>query len=106
MALHPHVAFLLPDIGGGGAERLTIDLMKGMVARGAQVDLLLLRFNGEFMHLVPPEVRKIDLAAPRIRDAFGPLRSYLAKERPDALLAAMWPSTVLALAAGRLAGVD
>lgn len=104
MALHPHVAFLLPDIGGGGAERLTIDLMKGMVARGAQVDLLLLRFNGEFMHLVPPEVRKIDLAAPRIRDAFGPLRSYLAKERPDALLAAMWPSTVLALAAGRLAG--
>ena len=98
-----HVAFLLPDIGGGGAERLTIDLMAGMVRRGARVDLLLQRFSGEFMHLVPPEVRRIDLAAPRIRDAFSPLRRYLAEDRPDTLIAAMWPFTVIALMARRLA---
>lgn len=99
-----HVAFLLHDIGGGGAERLTIDLMAGLVARGVKVDLLLQSFFGEFMHLVPPEVTKIDLAAPRIRDIFKPLRRYLSEARPDCIVAAMWPSPVVALAARPIGG--
>lgn len=99
-----HVAFLLHDIGGGGAERLTIDLMAGLVARGVKVDLLLQSYFGEFMHLVPPEVTKIDLAAPRIRDTFKPLRRYLAEGRPDCLVTAMWPSPVIALAARAIGG--
>lgn len=106
MAPSHHIAFLLPDIGGGGAERLTIDLMGGMVRSGYRVDLLLQRFNGEFMHLVPKEVRMIDLAAPRIREAFGPLKRYLAEEQPDTLFAAMWPFTVIALVARLIAGTN
>lgn len=98
------VAFLLHDIGGGGAERLTIDLMAGLIARGVQVDLLLQSYFGEFMHLVPPEVTMIDLAAPRIRNVFKPLRRYLAEARPDCLVAAMWPSPVVALAARPFGG--
>lgn len=104
MAEPKRVAFLLHDIGGGGAERLTIDLMAGLVARGVQVDLLLQSYFGEFMHLVPPEVTKIDLAAPRIRDLFKPLCRYLAEVRPDCLVAAMWPSPVVALAARLIGG--
>lgn len=90
-----HVAFVLPDLGGGGAERLTIDLMAGFVARGARVDLVLLSRRGEFLDLVPEGVRIIDLAAARMRQAIAPLRSYLKREQPDALLAAMWPLTTL-----------
>jgi glycosyltransferase involved in cell wall biosynthesis len=99
-----HVAFLLHDIDGGGAERLTIDLMAGLVARGVRVDLLLQSCFGEFMPLVPPEVTIIDLAAPRIRSIFRPLRQYLNKARPDCLVAAMWPYPVVALAARALDG--
>jgi glycosyltransferase involved in cell wall biosynthesis len=94
-----HVAFLLPDLGGGGAERLTIDLMAGFVARGARVDLVLQHAGGEFFGLVPAGVRVVDLQAPKIRHALRPLRNYLRDERPDALLAAMWPLTVIALLA-------
>lgn len=98
------VAFLLPDMRSGGAERLTIDLMAGMLARGHAVDLVLQRSNGEFLDLVPDGVRLIGLDAPRIRHAFNPLRRYLREEAPDALIAAMWPLTVMAVLANRLAG--
>lgn len=91
-----HAAFLLPDLGGGGAERLTIDLLAGFVARGAKVDLVLMARQGEFLPLVPEGVRIIDLGAKRLRSALAPLRDYLEAERPDALLAAMWPLTTVA----------
>ena len=104
MAMAPeppsHAAFLLPNVGGGGAERLTIDLMAGFVARGARVDLVVQRPGGEFRHLVPPDVRIFDLDAPRLRDVAIPLRRYLKRERPGALLAAMWPLTSVAVVAG------
>jgi len=94
-----HAAFLLPDAGAGGAERLTLDLMHGFVARGARVDLVLQQAVGEFLGMIPAGVRVIDLAAPRLRSAWRPLRGYLQQERPDALLAAMWPLTTVAMAA-------
>ena len=97
--LPPHVAFLLPDITGGGAERLTIDLLAGFVARGVRVDLVLQRRVGEFLAMVPPEVRIVDLEASRLRDVPVPLRRYMRKEAPEVLLAAMWPLTTVAIAA-------
>lgn len=91
-----HAAFLLPDMGAGGAERLTIDLMAGFRQRGARVDLVLQQCRGEFLSLIPDGVRIFDLAAPRLRQAIGPLRAYLRAERPQALLAGMWPLTSVA----------
>lgn len=96
-----HIAFLLPDMGGGGAERLTLDLLEAFVDAGCQVDLLLQRREGVFLSMVPPQVRIVDLGAPRLRQTLGPLRRYLQDSRPAAVLAAMWPLTSVAIAAAR-----
>lgn len=87
-------------MGGGGTERLTVDLMTGMLARGVQVDLVLLQVRGELLPLVPEGIRIVDLGAPRLRSAVAPLRHYMKRERPDAVLAAMWPLTIVAIVAG------
>jgi glycosyltransferase involved in cell wall biosynthesis len=97
------LAFLLPDMGGGGAERVALRLIEDFVARGYPVDLLLLRAEGALLPLLPPEVRVVDLAAPRIRAALRPLIRYLRAERPFALQALMWPHTTLAVVARTLA---
>ena len=86
-------------MGGGGAERVALTLIKRFVERGGSVDLLLLRADGELLPLVPPSVRVIDLRADRIRRAVGPIARYLAEARPVALQVSMWPLTIAGILA-------
>jgi glycosyltransferase involved in cell wall biosynthesis len=98
-----HVAFFLPDFGGGGAERVQLDTIRELVRRGHRVDLVLAHDGGELLTLLPSEVRVIPFRVSRLAQALVPLVRYLRKERPDALHAVMWPSTVIAPLAHRLA---
>lgn len=98
------LAFLIRDMGEGGAERVMASLVNGAVKRGHQVDLLMLNASGSNLARVAPEVRQIDLSCRRIRHALWPLIHYLRREQPVALHASMWPLTVLAIIAARLAG--
>jgi glycosyltransferase involved in cell wall biosynthesis len=99
-----HVAILLPDLRPGGAECLHLQLADEWLKRGISVDFVLRKARGELLAQVPAGVRVIDLRADRVRNAIGPLTSYLKTEQPDALLAAMWPLTFIAPLAARLAG--
>jgi glycosyltransferase involved in cell wall biosynthesis len=94
-----HVAFLLPNLGLGGAERVTLDLARGFAERGAKVDLVLMERSGEFLAEVPEGIGVVDLGAKRLRSAIVPLRRYLKEHRPGALVAAMWPLTTVAVLA-------
>lgn len=97
------IAILLPDLRGGGAERVCIYLANEFVARGLRVDMVLMQATGQLTGLLDPRVRMIDLQASRVRNAFVPLAGYLRKERPAAVLANMWPLPIAALAARLLA---
>jgi len=97
------IAILLPDLRGGGVERVRIVLAREFLARCHAVDFVLMRAEGELIGLVPEGARVVDLGALRFRDLLGPLVRYLRRERPDAVLAAMWPLTSMAVLARGLA---
>lgn len=99
------LAMLLPDMNGGGAERVALALIRGFIARGYDVDLVLLNRQGILLSLVPDGVQIVDLGVARLRQAVRPLIRYLRERRPDALHAMMWPLTVIAVVAQRLARV-
>ena len=106
MSHQRHVAILIPDLGGGGAERVALASIIDLVEAGHRVDLLLARAEGALLPLLPPDVRVVDLSASRLVAALPPLIRYLRRERPDALHAVMWPVTVIAVLAHRLARSD
>lgn len=97
------IAILLPDLGGGGAERVALTLSRGFLERGYLVDLVLMKKQGELLEQVPTPVRIIDLAAKRLRHTLAPLVHYLRLSRPDAMQVSMWPLTVIGILAARLA---
>ena len=105
-AASQHLALLLPDLSGGGAERVALALIQGFIDRGHAVDLVLVNRRGPLLALVPPGVTVIDLAAPKLRHMVLPLARYLRQRRPQALHAMMWPLPLIAIAARALARVD
>jgi glycosyltransferase involved in cell wall biosynthesis len=80
-------------------------LAKEFLARGHAVEIVLMRAEGELLPLAPDGAGLVDLKAPRLRGALLPLARYLRQTRPDALLAAMWPLTSVAVWARDLARV-
>ena len=97
-------AFLLPNMGGGGAERVALRLIADSLAAGHEVDLVLKQAKGELLPLVPAGVRVVDLGAERIRSVVAPFRAYLRERQPDAVHIMMWPLTIAGIVACRLAG--
>lgn len=95
------VSLFLPDLSGGGAERVTLDLATGLLEAGVDVDLVVGSFRGALTGSVPDGARVVDLGVARIARALGPLRRYLRDVRPDALVSGLTHANVLAVLAAR-----
>lgn len=98
------ITVILPDLGGGGAERLHVHLANDWVARGISVEFVLLRKQGALLSLLAPEVAVTGLGVGRIRDVIFPFAEHLRKSRPQVVLAAMWPLTSAAVFSWILSG--
>jgi len=72
------LAFFIPHLHGGGAERVTVSLIKGLVARGFPVDLVLVnRGEGAYQKEIPQECRIVDLRARRALTSIPAFIRYL-----------------------------
>ncbi len=98
----PDVAIYLRLLYGGGAERVMVNLMQGFVERGLRVDLVMNKADGPYLSEVPPEVKIVDLKAPRMLAGLPKLASYLRREQPQALLSGLHYNNEIALWAKRL----
>ena len=129
-----HVALFARSLsGGGGVERVVVQLAGALSARGHRVDLVLARAKGRFLSELDDAVRVVDLRAPpavcalptllrrprtalalappmihpgvaQVIGAIPRLSRYLRRERPDTLLAALDYANVCAIVARELAG--
>jgi glycosyltransferase involved in cell wall biosynthesis len=97
------IAFYLPSLRGGGAERVMLNLAEGIIERGRPVDFVLAAAEGSFLEHLPPSVRVVDLRAGRVGRSLVPLVTYLRRERPHALVSSLTHANVVALIAARLA---
>jgi len=99
------LAVFLPSLVGGGAERITMNLVREMARRGVHVDLVLSSAVGPFLEDVPDSVELVDLGRSRVLTSLPALVRYLRRERPDALLTAISHANVVGVWARRLARV-
>jgi glycosyltransferase involved in cell wall biosynthesis len=91
------ISVVLPDLRGGGAERVSLDLAHEFARRGHAVEFALMRMAGEFLPEARAAFSVIDLKAPRTRNVPRALARYLRQRRPDAVIANMWSLTVAAV---------
>ncbi len=82
------LAILVSFSGEGGVERMMLNLVEAIAARGIEVDLLAIRADSAHLATLPEGVRRIDLGVRHSLSAVRPLARYLRDERPEAMLVA------------------
>jgi glycosyltransferase involved in cell wall biosynthesis len=97
---------LLPDLRGGGAERVNLDLAHEFARAGHHVEFILRQARGELINEARASFEIVDLGCSRVRQMLPALARYLRGRRPDALIVAMWPLTAIAPAARSVASRD
>jgi glycosyltransferase involved in cell wall biosynthesis len=100
------VALFLPNLGGGGAERVFALLAEGLAARGIDTEVVLVHAEGPHLAAVQAVVPVVDLHVGRTRHSLLPLARYLRRRRPDVLVTALDHANIVAVWARKLARVE
>lgn len=100
------VSILISNLMAGGAERVTLNLIDGLVQLGCEVQLVLFSAVGELLADVPEGIEVIDLACERAHRGAIPLARYLRHQVPDVLIGTEGHANIVAYFARLLAGVE
>jgi len=93
------VALFLPNMYGGGAQRIMVTLANEFVTLGVEVDLIVANYSGPYCQDVSSEVRVINLEASRALTSLPGLINYLRSEKPAGLLSTLMYANVIAVCA-------
>ncbi len=97
------ITMVLPDFGGGGAERIMVFLANAFADRGIDITFLAGRAEGPCLSDLSPRVRLVDLGVSRFALAVPRLVQHLNRVAPDAVLSALTHANLVTLLAGWLA---
>lgn len=101
------IAIFVEDLGGGGAEKVSVTLANGLVARGFAVDLVMWRAEGPYLAAVAPAVRQINFSAEHSAsavDVIRALRRYFREQPPRIFLSQLEKPSLLAILAALMSG--
>ena len=100
------IAFFLPAMYGGGAERVVLNLLEGMLAQDLPLDLVLASAEGPYLDRISANVKVVNLKAGRIIKSIFPLVRYLRTYKPQVLISHLGHANVIALIANYLSGTN
>jgi hypothetical protein len=93
------ISFFLPSLEGGGAEKMTVNLIKGFIDKEFKVDIILSNAKGPFLNMIPEGCRIVDLKSKRVNFSLYKLVTYLNKEKPFALISGLSHTNIISLIA-------
>lgn len=89
------ILFFMPNLDGGGAERVTTNIIRQLDKNSFDVFLVLTVKTGEYIELIPSEVEIIDLDTGKISKSFFELRCILKKIKPDIIFSSLFLTNIL-----------
>ena len=92
-----HIAFVIPDLKGGGAQKMMINLANEFSARGDHVDLVLFNQSGTYQKDIEAFVNIVDLDKNRAAQSIGSLKRYIKDKSPDVMVSALLHVNLVAI---------
>ena len=100
------IAFFIPDLRGGGAERTVANLLKEWENPDYVLELVLVNADGVYLDEIPARVTITDLGKKRAFQAALPLRRYLRHNKPDVLICHLSHLNIIALLVKKIFSLD
>ncbi len=97
------ITLFIPNLGGGGAERVIVNLANYFVEFGCDVEILQLMSNVESKYEIHPSVKLQYLKSSRILFSIIPLVRYIKTRDPDIFLSALSHANIASIIAGKIA---
>lgn len=97
------IVFYLPSLEAGGAETVALVLAKHWSYEGHNIEFIVNKKTGDLLNIVPDSIKVTSLECHKIRAGLLPLYRYFTESDADVFIAYMWPLTVVAIAAAKLA---
>ena len=92
------LAIFLPELLGGGAQRVMLNLAQGIAENGYSVDLIVSKAIGPYLAEVPKSIRLVNLKSSGVVASLPALMSYLYKEKPEVLLSSLHANIIAVVA--------
>jgi glycosyltransferase involved in cell wall biosynthesis len=96
MTSRPDIAFFLPNLAGGGAEKATVRLAQAIQALGPRVELVVGTAKGPIAQEAADSLTVVDLDVGRLLGSIPRLSAYLRRSSPKVLVSVMYDTTVFA----------
>jgi glycosyltransferase involved in cell wall biosynthesis len=99
-----NIAFILPDLKGGGAQKMIINLANEFAERDYQVDLVLLNSDGIYRDLVSRKVTMVEFNKNRSIAALFDLINYFRNQKPSIAISALFHVNLITILAKIFSG--
>lgn len=98
------VLFVRPTLGQGGADKVTVTVLRNLDRARFEPHLTLLRAEGVWLDRLPDDVGLHLLGVPRVRGMLPALVKLIRQLRPDVVFSTSSGTNVVAIAAAKLCG--
>ena len=100
------ICLLLPNLSGGGAQRVLTNLANNFVNHNVSVDLVLVNNKGPYLKSIDKRVNIINLNRGRVLFSIFSLVRYFRVKQPDAVLVTIHHMSIIAIIARMISMVD
>lgn len=94
----------MPSLGYGGAEKITLRLINGLIEQDVKIDLIIATPNMKLSREIHPEVNLINFGSKKATFSLFKLINYIKKENPEIILSHLSRANRLVLLAKYLTG--
>jgi len=97
------VSFYVPSLAGGGGEKFTLNLIRGFIESGIEVELIVNDYSGPLLELCPSDLKVLSFGTRQFMPSVVKLSNYLKSRKPYALISSLNHSNTISVAAKILA---
>ena len=100
------ISLILPNLSGGGAQKVLIGLANSFVRSGVSVDLVLVHAKGPYLKDISAKVNIVDLNRKRVLFSIFSLARYFKENRPSSSLVTLHHMSIVTVIARAISMID